>query len=396
MEQRVIKALRSFLLVSALLFTVARAVAQSTFAEMEQLTVNENVSTIITASEPIMMVDISTDSVVGDRPLDNVLRVKPKTGNHQDGDILGIATIITERYRTQYALVYTSRIEEAVSDKEVELVERNAFHNPEVSMSTSDMVGYAMKVWNTPAKYRGIFTRFNKMEIRLNNIYVVGDYIFVDFSVTNNTNLPFDIDELRVKLQDKKQQKATNVQTIELKPALVLDRSVRFSKAYRNVIVLKKMTFPNDKVLTIELSEKQISGRTISLNLDYEDVLAADGFTTIMLTNFYQMEDAVKYSSKSEKSRQADTEAYWQMEDRSKKLDKDISDKEQRLASLKREVSASESAFRDYDDKAQSMQSTVAGLQQEIDARKSELRQLNSKVNALKKALRSVGTDSDK
>lgn len=121
------------------------------------------------------------------------------------------------------------------------------------------------------------------MTMRLNNIYVVGEYFFIDFSVDNKTNLPFDIDELRVKLQDKKQQKATNVQTIELKPALVLDRSVRFKKGYRNIIVLKKMTFPNDKVLSIELSEKQISGRTISMNLDYEDVLAADAFDTLLL-----------------------------------------------------------------------------------------------------------------
>ena len=180
-------------------------------------------------------------------------------------------------------MIYTSKLEEAVTDKEVELVERNAFHNPDVSMSTVDMVSYAMKVWNSPARYRSTFTTQNKMTMRLNNIYVVGEYFFIDFSVDNKTNLPFDIDELRVKLQDKKQQKATNVQTIELKPALVLDRSVRFKKGYRNIIVLKKMTFPNDKVLSIELSEKQISGRTISMNLDYEDVLDADAFDTLLL-----------------------------------------------------------------------------------------------------------------
>ena len=38
-----------------------------------------------------------------------------------------------------------------------------------------------------------------------------------------------------------------------------------------------------DKVLTIELSEKQISGRTISLSIDYEDVLSADSFNHILL-----------------------------------------------------------------------------------------------------------------
>ena len=246
--------------------------AQKTFYDMERLT----------ASEPIRMVDISTDSIVGDKPLDNVIRLKPISSHHQDGEVMGIVTIITERYRVQYALVYTSKLEEAVTDKE-ELVERNAFHNPEVSMSTTDMVAYAMKVWNSPAKYRGIITNHHKMKMRLNNIYVVGEYVFIDFSVDNYTNLQFDIDELRFKLQDKKLQKATNQQTVELKPALLLDRSLSFKKGYRNVAVLKKMTFPNDKVLSIELSEKQISGRTISMQLDYEDVLSADSFDSLLL-----------------------------------------------------------------------------------------------------------------
>ena len=46
---------------------------------------------------------------------------------------------------------------------------------------------------------------------------------------------------------------------------------------------VKKMTFPNDKLLTIEMTEQQISGRNISLNIDYEDVLSADSFNTALL-----------------------------------------------------------------------------------------------------------------
>lgn len=274
---------RFFALFTMCTTMLVAAHAQKTYSDMEALTVNENVSTIITASEPIRLVDISTDSVAGDNPLNNVIRIKPKSGNHSDGELLGIVTIITERYRVQYALIYTHRLQEAVTDKEVELVERNAFHNPEVSMSTTDMAAYAMKVWNSSAKYRSTSTKKDKMTMRLNNIYVVGEYFFIDFSIENRTNLPFDIDELRVKLEDKKQEKSTNVQVIELKPAFILDRSVRFRNGYRNVIVLKKMTFPNDKVLSLELSEKQISGRTISLTLDYEDVLSADSFDTLLL-----------------------------------------------------------------------------------------------------------------
>ena len=39
-----------------------------------------------------------------------------------------------------------------------------------------------------------------------------------------------------------------NAQTIELTPALVLESGKTFRHGYRNVIVVKKMTFPNDKL----------------------------------------------------------------------------------------------------------------------------------------------------
>ena len=279
------KTYRFFRAVMVLLFAAVfmDVAAQQTYEEMTQLTVNERVTTVLVASEPVRLVDISTDQVVGDKPIDNVVRLKPIDGEHKDGDILAIVTVVTERYRAQYALIYTTRPEEAVSDKEIDYTERTAFHNPAVSMTTEDMVRYARRVWSSPAKYRNIRTSHHCMTMRLNNIYTVGEYFFIDFSLDNHSNLRFDIDEIRVKLQDKKQSKATNVQSIELTPALILDKSKYFKHGYRNVIVLKKMTFPNDKVVTIELSERQISGRTISMSLNYEDVLAADSFDRLLL-----------------------------------------------------------------------------------------------------------------
>ena len=265
------------------IFILPEAKAQTTYEEMEQLTVNEQVTTVITASEPIRFVDISTEKVAGDQPVDNIIRLKPKEGGHEDGEVLAIVTIVTERYRTQYALLYTTRVREAVTDKEIELRERDAYNNPAVSMSTAEMIRFARRIWNSPAKIRNVATKAHRMTMRLNNIYAVGDYFFIDFSVENRTNIRFDIDEIRVKLADKKLSKATNAQVIELTPTLVLERGKVFRHGYRNVIVVKKMTFPNDKILTVEMTEKQISGRNICLNIDYEDVLAADSFNVTLL-----------------------------------------------------------------------------------------------------------------
>ena len=266
-----------------LLISSFPVMAQQTYEEMEQLTVNEHVTTVITASEPVSLVDISTDKVIGDKPIDNTVRLKPKEGEYEDGDILAIVTIITERYRSQYALVYTTRMEEAVTDKVIQQNEKMAYNNPAVSMSTADMAQFSRKIWNSPARYRNVSTSKHHMNMRLNNIYAVGEYFFIDFSIENKTNIRFDIDEIRVKLSDKELSKATNAQTIELTPDFMLEHVKSFRYGYRNVIVLKKMTFPNDKILTIEVAEKQISGRNIQLDIEYEDVLSADTFNSILL-----------------------------------------------------------------------------------------------------------------
>ena len=266
-----------------LLSSVLRA--QDTPRELEMLTVNEQVTTVITATEPVRFVDISTDKVAGDQPLGNTVRLKPKEGAdvNADGDILAIVTIITERYRVQYALIYTTRLSEAVTDKTVLLSEIIPYNNPSVTMSTEEMARFARRIWESPAKYRNVGAKKHHMDIRLNNIYTAGDYFFIDFSVENRTNIRFDIDQIRFKVEDKRQSRATNSQSVELSPALLLETGTSFLHGYRNVAVLKKLTFPNDKVLTVELSEKQISGRTITLSIDYEDLLHADSFSRTLL-----------------------------------------------------------------------------------------------------------------
>lgn len=256
--------------------------AQTSYEEMEQLTVNEQVTTVITATEPVRFVDISTDKVAGDQPINNTIRLKPKEAGYEDGEVLAIVTIVTERYRTQYALVYTTRLTEAVTDKEIHAAETTAYHNPAVSLSTEDMYRFARRIWTSPARYRNVSCKQHRMNMRLNNIYTVGDYFFLDFSIENRTRIRFDIDEIRVKLATKRCRKPASAND-RTQPEMILEQGKSFLHGYRNIVVIRKMTFPNDKVLTIELSEKQISGRNISLNIDYEDVLSADSFNEVLL-----------------------------------------------------------------------------------------------------------------
>ncbi|MNL69597.1 hypothetical protein D3C87_1944770 [compost metagenome] len=68
------------------------------------------------------------------------------------------------------------------------------------------------------------------------------------------------------------------MQSVEIEPLWQLYPISSFKRNYRNIFVLKKMTFPENKVLNIELTEKQFSGRSITLKVKYGDILKADTF----------------------------------------------------------------------------------------------------------------------
>lgn len=244
--------------------------------------VNEEVSTHIATGEPIKYVDISTDKVAGDIPVDNILRIKPimadSSKKFKQGDILAIVTVVTERNKIQLECVYMIEKENAWTNIDIADREMASYVNPEVRMSQSEMYRYSWNIFNLGKKYYDVSKEQYKLRITLNNIYTVGDYFFVDVSLMNKTNIKYDIDQVRFKIEDKKQTKATNFQQIEIQPVMSLIHDKSFQKDYRNIFVFDKFTFPDEKVFTVEVAEKQISGRTVILKIDYADVLNADSF----------------------------------------------------------------------------------------------------------------------
>ena len=119
-----------------------------------------------------------------------------------------------------------------------------SYINPEVSMPESEMARYAWAVYGSSRKYNQVVSSKHGMKAVINNIYSIGDYFFIDYSLQNKTKIPYDIEELRVKLTDKKEVKATNSQTIELTPAYSLNLAKRFKKHYRNALRPAEADFP--------------------------------------------------------------------------------------------------------------------------------------------------------
>ena len=238
--------------------------------------VNEEVTTHVIMPENIKLVDMSTDKLVGNQCADNIVRLKP-SGRMRDNELVGTITVIGERHLAQFDVVYAAGPVRANSTYHIQQDEMKRYKNPDVLMPESEMAAYAWAIYGSQPNYNNIHYTANGIRAVVNNIYTVNDFYFIDYSLYNRTKIKYDIDEVRIKLTDKKEAKATNSQTIELTPAYSLNSAHSFKKAYRNVIVLPKLTFPDEKLLRIEISERQISGRVIYIPIEYEDILNADG-----------------------------------------------------------------------------------------------------------------------
>ena len=273
-----------------LLLTALLGAAQILFAQNSGKTTIDSLPEIqigaqsdihLISPEPIQYADISSHSIVSDMPVKNLLRIKlvPDSLRNLQKDCtgLGVITIVGESFIAQYRLVFTnSPGQQMPSAIAIQPEQCRPLEYPGITLTTPQLKAYAMDVLHRGKKSDIRKAKAYGLKAILNHVYTVGDHVFLDVSFQNRTNLPYDIDELRFKIEDKKITKATNVQSIEIKPEWQLYPQESFKREYHNIYVFKKVTFPDNKILNVELSEKQVSGRTLTLQIKYGDLLKAD------------------------------------------------------------------------------------------------------------------------
>lgn len=235
--------------------------------------INKDVSTHIVSPEAISYVDLSVEEIAGDIAQTNTVRVKPTKAG-----VSGVITIIGERYMTQYLLIYTSEMNKVYSRFNIPYSDVRSYLTPESSMTRSQLYDYGYHMLISKNKYYNVSTKKFGLRTTLNNIYTMDKYFFIDISIQNSTNIQYDIEHITWRIEDKKKNKATNFQSVEVFPLMTIQQDKSFKKNYRNVFVFEKFTFPEEKVLVVEIDEKQISGRIIRLEIEYTDILHADSF----------------------------------------------------------------------------------------------------------------------
>lgn len=232
--------------------------------------------------EPIKYVDLPGSNFTGDLPQENLLRLRLKDSfslsQLKQSRSLGIITITGEHYFAQYMLIPAD--ESQAGDSEVEILPSHmlplipalpALSTPQMHAKSIALISMRENKGIASAKNQGI-------TLKLNQLRCSGELIFLDLSFSNDSQLRYDIEDLNFVISEQKVFRASNSQSIEIRPRFQLSFLMTFHQGARNIYVLPKMSFSAAKRLKITLSEKQPSSRSVTLELSYGELLSADSF----------------------------------------------------------------------------------------------------------------------
>jgi len=285
--------LYSLLLFTAQFLTAQTATKEQIISDLPEIEITQGINLYIISPEPIQYVDLSTQKLTGDLPTTNIARIKitdspesnetekiKKQTTFTSGQNIGVISVVGQSFIAQYKAVYrNSENLNTVTNIHIQPENMQPIEFDKMVFSNLELRKFAMDIIQKSSEKNPIREEKNlKLNIQLNNVYVMSDYIFLDMTFKNNSNLSYDIEDLKFSIEDKKIYKATNNQSIEMTPIFQLNPQKQFRKNFRNIYVFKKFTFPNSKVMMVRLIEEQLSGRTIEMKVNYSDILKADTF----------------------------------------------------------------------------------------------------------------------
>lgn len=96
------------------------------------------------------------------------------------------------------------------------------------------------------------------VEARLKSIYTQDGKLYFHISITNKSNLPYEVEYISFKIKDRRTSKRTTIQEVSLKPIRIYSdfQTISSHSKQDNVFMLDQFTLSDKQVLLIEIKEK--------------------------------------------------------------------------------------------------------------------------------------------
>lgn len=203
---------------------------------------------------------------------ENVLQIKAAKENF---DQTNISIITADGKFTSFLVDYT----EQPSVLNLSLageVKQNIISFPSEKIDQEQMEHYASIAAGSKERIKGIKDKDFGIHFMLSGIFIHDDIMLLRLKIANETNINYDIDQLRLYIRDQKKSKRTATQEIEILPVLVQNNISKIAAQSDSTIVfvVPKFTIPDKKYLAVQLMEKN-GGRHMELHVKNKKIIKA-------------------------------------------------------------------------------------------------------------------------
>lgn len=122
------------------------------------------------------------------------------------------------------------------------------------------------------------------VEAWLKSIYTQDGKLYFHISISNKSNLPYEVDYISFKIKDRRTTKRTTIQEVSLKPIRSYNKSqpINSQSKQDNVFMLDQFTLSDKQVLVIEINEKN-GVRNQVLKVKSSDILKSRKTNRLLL-----------------------------------------------------------------------------------------------------------------
>jgi conjugative transposon TraN protein len=130
----------------------------------------------------------------------------------------------------------------------------------------AEILACSKQVLHSRKRVGGIHEKNFGIDFRLDGIFIHKNLMYFRMRIENQSNIGYDVDQLRFYILDQKKAKRTASQEVEITPVNLFNNLTKILPRERNTVVvaLPKFTIPDKKFLAIQLMENN-GGRHLEL-----------------------------------------------------------------------------------------------------------------------------------
>ena len=196
--------------------------------------------------------------------VENVLQIKAAEVFFEETNL----TVITaEGHLYSFVLYYDEQPSVLTLTMGNAQIVKPLFFSPE-NLNEAVVAEYSAKA---EGENKNISVKQNKYQIKfqVDGLFIRDDVIYCRIQLDNNSNINYDIDQIRFFIRDKKKAKRTASQEVEVKPLYIYNNTaiIAAQSLHTLVIALPKLTIPDKKYMAVQLVEKN-GGRHLELHIN--------------------------------------------------------------------------------------------------------------------------------